>query len=107
MGVQPEQRQQFVARREKCIAALVEERSKEVARMEEGKANFERLRQAVAAQQFVAPPECPSEMEQLRRQIAEFQRQLGQAESPAEHGPRVTSSSGRSGFEGSRNPTER
>ena len=62
--------------------------SKEVERMEEGRANLERLRQALAAQQVI-PPECPSKMEQLRRQVASLQRQLGEAEYPGGSHTRV------------------
>ena len=54
------------------------ERSRELERLEEGKANLERFRQIVASQQVVLPPDSASEVEQLRMQVAQLQQELGQ-----------------------------
>ena len=75
--VQLEECQKFVARCEKRIAALDVERSRELERLEEGKSNLERLRLMMTSQ-VVPPPDSSSEVEQLRRQVADLQQQLGQ-----------------------------
>ena len=78
MAVQLEECQKFVARCEKRIAALDVERSRELERLEDGKSNLERLRLMMTSQQIVPPPDSSSEVEQLRRQVADLQQQLGQ-----------------------------
>ena len=78
VAVQLEECQKFVARCEKRIAALDVERSRELERLEEGKSNLERLRLMMTSQQVAPPPDSSSEVEQLRRQVADLQQQLGQ-----------------------------
>ena len=73
--VQLEECQKFC---EKRITALDVERSRELERLEEGKSNLERLRLMMTSQQVVPPPDSSSEVEQLRRQVADLQQQLGQ-----------------------------
>ena len=68
--------EQFVARCEKRVAALDTERSRELERLEEGKANLKRLRQIVTSQQVAPLPDSSSEVEQLRLQVAQLQQEL-------------------------------
>ena len=73
MAVQLEECQKFTAKCKKRIATLDVERSRELERLGEGKSNLERLRLMMTSQQVVPPPDSSSEVEQLRRQVADLQ----------------------------------